>query len=277
MAYPIHPSEGYLRTPARYPHDAFGVDTGGRVRPHSGFDATPTVTNCPARSVLGGTVVQTGYTIYAGHYVVENAPDGWLWLSLHMSAVHVSKGQKTSPDSIIGVVGNTGGGGGSPLKGNAAMGKHIHVSRCRDMAAVNRIINGRVRARLKNETSAQWAEAHGLSDPYPHILNSVKTDGKTDASKEEDDMTEDESKTLDAVKSDTANIQTAVGNIASRMWTANRDLVLLRAKVEGLDKAIAEQSSDADPDVIASAVVEALGKDAAKIVADRLIARIDAK
>jgi hypothetical protein len=178
MAYPIHPSEGFLRTPERFPHDAFGVDTGGRERPHSGFDATPTVANCPARSVLGGRVVQTGYTIYAGHYVVEAAPDGWLWLSLHLARLFVAQGHVTRPDTIIGVVGNTGGGGGSPLKGNAKMGRHIHVSRCRDMDAVNRIIHGKLRARYKGETSAQWAAAHGLSDPYPHILASVKSTEK---------------------------------------------------------------------------------------------------
>lgn len=172
MAYPIDPKHGYLRTPARYPHDAFGVDTGGRARPHSGFDATPTIPSAPAQSVLGGRVIKTGYTIYAGYYVVEDAPDGWLWLSLHLAALAVNTGDVIGPGHMIGVVGRTGGGGGSPLTGNTKMGIHIHVSRCQDMAAVNRIINGYVRARYKGETSAQWAKAHGLSDPYPHIIAS---------------------------------------------------------------------------------------------------------
>lgn len=172
MAYPIDPKQGFLRTPARYPHDAFGVDTGGRARPHSGFDATPTVANATACSVLGGKVIRTGYTIYAGHYVVEVAPDGWLWLSMHLAKYTVSVGDELGPGDAIGIVGRTGGGGGSPLTGNTKMGIHIHVSRCRDIAAVNRIVNGYVRARYKGETSAQWALAHGLSDPYPHIIAS---------------------------------------------------------------------------------------------------------
>lgn len=172
MAYPIDPKQGFMRTPDRYPHDAFGVDTGGRVRPHSGFDSTPRVPNAEARSVLGGTVVKADWTKYAGNYVVEAAPDGWLWLTLHLASRSVRAGAVTEPGSVIGVVGNTGGGGA--LGSKATIGIHSHVSRCRDMAAVNRIVNGLVRPRYKGETNAEWAEAHGLSDPYPHIIESLK-------------------------------------------------------------------------------------------------------
>lgn len=182
MAYPITPKQGYLRTPARFPHDAFAVDTGGRVRPHSGIDSTPTVANAQARSVLGGTVVRADWTKYAGNFVVEAAPDGWLWITLHLANRLVRPTDDTrftQPDSVIGIVGNTGGGGA--LGSKATIGIHSHVSRCRDMAAVNRIINGLVRGRYKGETNEEWAAAHGLSDPYPHIIASVSGKANTPA------------------------------------------------------------------------------------------------
>lgn len=174
MAYPIDPAQGILRTPSKFPHDAFGVDTGGRVRPHSGTDSTPRVANCPARSVLGGRVIRIGWTIYAGNYVVVAAPDGWLWLDIHLARPSVVADEVIRPGDTIGIVGNTGGGGSGPLAGKTGkLAIHLHTSRCRDLEAVDRIINGLVRARRKGETSAQWAAAHGFSDPYPHIIASV--------------------------------------------------------------------------------------------------------
>lgn len=206
MAYPIDPKNGFLRAPNPYKHDAFGhdgaVDGCARVRPHSGIDSTPRVPNCPARSVLGGRVVETGWTIYAGNYVVVAAPDGWLWLDIHMAKRTVTSGAVVAEGGQIGIVGNTGGGGSGPLAGKQGkLAIHQHTSRCRDMAAVGRIINGLVRSRRKGETSAQWATAHGLSDPYPHIIASVE-DGKSNAPAtgtpiEEDDMYSDTDRARD--------------------------------------------------------------------------------
>lgn len=180
MSYPIDPKQGFLRTPDRYPHDAFAVDTGGRVRPHSGIDSTPRVAGALARSVLGGVVTRADWTIYAGNYVVERAPDGWLWLSLHLASRLVRPGAVLKPGDPVGVVGNTGGGGTGPLAGKTGMATHLHTSRCRDDAAVDRIVHGRVRPRYKGETNAQWAAAHGLSDPLPHINAAVKASAEAE-------------------------------------------------------------------------------------------------
>lgn len=192
MAWPIDPKQGFYRYPAKYVHDAFGHDGGvdgcKRVRPHSGGDSTPSVKSARALSVLGGKVVRTGWTIYAGNYVVVDAPDGWLWLDIHLASRLVATGADVGEGDAIGIVGNTGGGGSGPLAGKSGnLAIHLHTSRCKDMAAVDRIINGYVRARYKGETAAQWATAHGLSDPYPHIIKSVE-DGKSSAPIEEDEM-----------------------------------------------------------------------------------------
>ena len=179
MAYPMDPSEGFLRTPTKYPHDAFGhdgaVDGCSRIRPHTGNDSTPRVKDATARTVLGGRVGRADYTIYAGNYVVVEAPDGWLWLDLHLQRRLVRPGHILAEGDAIGVVGNTGGGGSGPLAGVGKLGTHLHTSRCKDYAAVDRIVNGLVRRRGKGESAERWAAAMGLSDPYPHILKSLET------------------------------------------------------------------------------------------------------
>lgn len=180
MAYPIAPKQGYLRVPSVYRHDAFahdGSDGCARVRPHSGIDSTPTVANAQALSVLGGKVVKADYTIYAGNYVVVQAPDGWLWLDIHLASRLVRAGDVVREGGVIGIVGNTGGGGALGTK--ARIGIHLHTSRCKDMTAVNRIVNGLVRARYKGESPEAWALNHGLSDPYPHIIRSLSDKAST--------------------------------------------------------------------------------------------------
>lgn len=167
MANPISKSEGFVRTPDRFPHDAFAADTGGRVRPHSGLDTTPTVANARARAVIGGTVTRVGRTVPAGNYVEILGDDGWLWLSIHLARQGVGSGARVEEDDVIGIVGNTGGSGA--LTGGSKLAVHSHVSRCRDRAAADRVLNGTVRARLKGETREQWATAHGFSDPWPTI------------------------------------------------------------------------------------------------------------
>lgn len=277
MAYPIDPSQGFLRTPARYPHDAFGVDTGGRVRPHSGIDSTPTIRDCPARSVLGGTVVRADWTRFAGNYVVEAAPDGWLWLTLHLASRHVRPGAVTTPGQQIGVVGNTGGGGA--LKDKPVLGIHSHVSRCKDMAAVNRIINGLVRTRYKGETSAQWAIAHGLSDPYPHIIDSLKAKGEA----QEDEMNDADRAWLQKALNDTearirndmkANVTDQVAKALTAAEGARDALIkpvdgfapidVIRTHSVATLKAVREQAAKQgitlDEQALANSVLDQLGK-----------------
>ncbi len=196
MAYPMLLTEGYLRTPyatpesknKAYVHDGFGADTGGRVRPHSGFDSSPTVKNATACSVLAGTVTRTGVSKYAGNYVEILSSDGKLWLYIHLAAIAVPVGANVYPGQGIGIIGNTGGGGALGKPGPLAV--HLHTSRCDNRAAADRILNGLVRERYKNESTAQWAAAHGLSDPWPVIRESVQAKPEVPVvdEEEEDEM-----------------------------------------------------------------------------------------
>jgi hypothetical protein len=194
-ATPLLPAQGFERTAVAtklslgkaYPHDAFGVDSGGRVRPHSGHDSTPTVTRATARTVLQGQVSRTGFSVYAGNFVEVDAEDGWLWLTLHLASIAVAADAPVDEGQGIGIAGNTGGGG---ALGKASMFVHVHTSRCVNRAAADRILNGLVRGRIKGETSAEWAHAMGLSDPWPIIRDGYTTAAPTPVSpqQEEDPM-----------------------------------------------------------------------------------------
>lgn len=196
MAYPMSLAQGYLRTPTAtkesrgtaFAHDGFahdGADGCSRVRPHSGFDASPTVVNATAISVLPGRVTRTGYTKYAGNFVEILSTDGRLWLYIHLHSIAVGIGPVNEGQGI-GIIGNTGGGG---ALGANKMFVHLHVSRCDNTEAANRILNGLVYGRNKNETPAQWAARYGLSDPWPIIRESVT---KQDAPKPETPALEEE-------------------------------------------------------------------------------------
>lgn len=173
MAYPISPDEGYVRTPAKYPHDAFGADTGGRVRPHTGLDTTPlpTVANARNRAVLSGVVTRVGYSQYTGNYVEIRDGKGRYWLTFHQRENLVRAGAIVAENAVIGYTGNTGGTGAI---GSAKIGVHNHTSLCVDQAAATRLITGQVRARYKNETTEAWAKERGLLDPWPIIRDGDK-------------------------------------------------------------------------------------------------------
>lgn len=179
-ATPLLQSQGFERTPTAtklsrgqaYVHDAFAADTGGRVRPHSGHDSTPTVPNATARSVLAGEVERTGFSIYAGNYVEVRAEDGWIWQTIHLRTIATAPRLLVFEGQGLGIAGNTGGGGA--LGSASKLGVHVHTSRCRDRAAADRILNGLVRARFKGETPDEWAYAMGLSDPWPIIRDGLK-------------------------------------------------------------------------------------------------------
>lgn len=229
---------------------------GGKFSPsfHGGVDFTPLNRGTRVPTYAVGRGVVTGINLGGGaagwNVMIRLDGDGSYWWYGHLSRIDVAKGQRVVDGQQLGLIGATGN----------TTGVHLHLER-------------------------HWPRIDAETDPWPHIKDERDVEGLTSSWQtgnppvaigdaqdiEEDDMfTEADRKTA-------ANTQTAVGNIATRMWTANRDLVVLRAKVDGLEKAIADQPRDQDPDVIASAVVEALGKDAAKIVADRLIVRIDAQ
>lgn len=173
MAYPIDPSEGFVRTPSKYPHDAFGADTGGRVRPHTGLDTTPTVANARNRAVVSGVVTRTGYSQYVGNYVEIRDAKGRYWLTFHQRQNLVKPDAIVAENAVIGYTGNTGGSG---ALGSAKIGVHNHTSLCATQAAATRLITGQVRARYKNETTAQWAADRGLLDPWPIIRDGEKAD-----------------------------------------------------------------------------------------------------
>lgn len=178
MALPLLPSEGFVRTPAKYPHDAFAADTGGRVRPHSGLDSTPTVANARNIACRSGKVVAAGYTSAAGNYVAIQEAPGRIWVTFHQRENFVGPGQDVTEGQAIGYTGNTGGTGAI---GSAKIGVHNHTSIAKDMEAVRRLISGNVRARYKGETNQQWADAMGLIDPWPFLRDGGKdsNDGGT--------------------------------------------------------------------------------------------------
>lgn len=171
MAYPIAPSEGFVRTPAKYPHDAFGADTGGRVRPHTGLDTTPTVANARNLAVLSGVVTRVGFSPYTGNYVEIRDSKNRYWLTFHQRQNLVSVGAIVAEGAVIGYTGNTGGGG---ALGALKIGVHNHTSLCVNQAAATRLITGQVRARYKGETTEQWANDRGLLDPWPIIRDGDK-------------------------------------------------------------------------------------------------------
>lgn len=193
MAYPIHPSEGYVRTPGKYPHDAFGADTGGRVRPHTGLDSTPNVPNARNRAVVSGVVTRVGYSQYTGNYVEIRDAKGRYWLTFHQRENLVKPGSIVAENAVIGVTGNTGGSGAI---GSAKIGVHNHTSLCINQGAATRLITGQVRARYKNETVAQWAADRGLLDPWPIIRDGDKNDAPATGGDQGDDMFSDDDRKL---------------------------------------------------------------------------------
>jgi len=227
MALPIDPKQGFLRSPVPYVHDQFGhdgaVDGCTRVRPHSGIDATPRVANASALAVRGGAVVETGWTIYAGNYVVIQASDGLLWLYIHLARASVRADDVLEAGDELGIIGNTGGGGSGPLAGKTGnLAIHLHVSLCLTMLAVGAIINGLVRSRRKGETAEQWAQAHGLIDPWPFIVDDSKTAANAE---EEDDMYTQTDRERDiAIKRDTGATLNALGDVAKRVWTIDQNV-----------------------------------------------------
>lgn len=253
MAYPVARSHSRMS-------GSFGPRApinlgGGKFSPsfHGGVDFTPLVKGTPLPVYAVGKGVVYGINLGGGaagqNVMIRLDGDGSYWWYGHLSSVGVRKGQRVVDGQQLGRMGRTGN----------ATGVHLHLER-------------------------HWPRIDQETDPFPHIEHEPDINGHTSSwqtgnppvsTGDAGDIEEDDMYT-DADRKTAANIQNALGNVAKRMWTANRDILVLRSKLDGLATAVAEQSSDTDPDVIASAVVEALGKDAAKLVADRLIVRIDA-
>ena len=183
MAYPYDRDRSYLRDPISYPHDAFGVDTGGRTMPHTGFDVSPNVkgdTSTPVLTPVGGTIVETGIDKESGLYHLIQGDDGGAWGLGHHSKFVRREGRVERGD-VIAYMG---------MSGTGAKGVHVHVWRATNMAAARRIVTGYTNLR-KGRTIAAWAESMGgLTDPYPHYLAAIADEDRrvADAQEEEDTM-----------------------------------------------------------------------------------------
>lgn len=228
---------------------------GGRFSPafHGGVDFTPLVsgTKLPAYAVGRGVV--TGVNLGSGaaglNVMIRLDGDGSYWWYGHLSRVDVKKGQRLVDGQQLGLIGATGN----------TTGVHLHLER-------------------------HWPRIDQETDPWPYIKDERDVEGLTSSWQtgkppvavgdaqdiQEDDMNDDDRKTLNAIKGDTGNVQKVAGRLEQKMWT-------LQSRLDGLARTITDQAKDTDPEVIAAAIVDALGRDAAKIVADRLIVRIDAK
>lgn len=260
MAYPVDLNETYLIEP-------FGT-TAGREIPHTGDDfarrkvgGVPVVSQPRVKACFSGTVIHAGWRGVAGNLVAIRYWFGRIGGYAHLAKISVKLDQAVTEGQQIGLLGGTG----------KTSGPHLHYSQHTE-AGLKHLLSGffpywkdaRTGRVLWSSVDA-WAANAGLLRP------DYKTGGKTSAeNNEEDDMNENDRKTLNAIKNDTANVQRAVGRLEQKFWS-------MRTKLDGLGTTITEDAAGTDPEIIAAAVVEALGKDAAKIVADRLIVRIDAK
>jgi hypothetical protein len=161
MALPYEQGKAFIRTPDRYPHDAFGAATGGRTIPHSGIDVTPARkgdTSAFILSVNGGIVREQGWDKEAGNYVIIEENDGGFWGYGHNSKNLVPAGTRVKAGQRIANFGMTGG----------AKGVHCHIWRAKTLAAARRIVHGYVNLK-KSLTTKAWADGMGLTDPLPYI------------------------------------------------------------------------------------------------------------
>jgi hypothetical protein len=125
---------------------------------------------------VSGVVTRAGFSTYTGNYVEIRDSKGRYWLTFHQRQNLVSVGDNVSGEGDGTVIGITGNSGGSGALGSAKIGVHNHTSLCISQSAATRLITGQVRARYKNETTAQWAADRGLLDPWPIIRDGEKTD-----------------------------------------------------------------------------------------------------
>jgi murein DD-endopeptidase MepM/ murein hydrolase activator NlpD len=107
-----HPLNRWLRV-----SDPFGVGRGGG-RIHEGIDLDLYgMWSSPVFSACNGTVSRTEYLTYSyGYYVVVDCGDGWTTLYAHLSAIHVSPGQRVNQGAQLGLSGSTG----------FSTGEHLH-------------------------------------------------------------------------------------------------------------------------------------------------------
>jgi murein DD-endopeptidase MepM/ murein hydrolase activator NlpD len=97
--------------------DPFGVYRGeGRI--HEGIDLDLWgLWSSPIFSACNGVVIKTEYLTYSyGYHVVVDCGDGWTTLYAHMSAIHVTPGERVSQGTQLGVSGVTG----------YTTGEHLH-------------------------------------------------------------------------------------------------------------------------------------------------------
>ncbi len=93
---------------------------------HNGVD----MATSPGRAVhaaLDGTVVQTGYDVTFGNFIVIAHHSGYQTMYAHLSAIYVARGKRVTQGSKIGAVGNTG----------QSTGPHLHFTVYKNRSTLN--------------------------------------------------------------------------------------------------------------------------------------------
>ncbi len=118
----IWPARGPISSPFGYRANPF---TGVRTY-HAGMDIVVN-TGTPVKTIMDGSVSDTGYNGVFGNYIIVTHSEGYQTLYGHLSAIGVKKGQNVSQGSMIGRSGNTG----------YSTGPHLHLGLFKKGAAIN--------------------------------------------------------------------------------------------------------------------------------------------
>ncbi len=93
---------------------------------HNGVDMA-TSPGRPVFAALDGTVVQTGYDVTFGNFVVVAHHSGYQTMYAHLSAIYVARGNRVTQSTKIGAVGNTG----------QSTGPHLHFTVYKNRSTLN--------------------------------------------------------------------------------------------------------------------------------------------
>ncbi len=118
----IWPARGPISSPFGYRSNPF---TGVRTF-HAGMDIVVN-TGTPVKTIMDGSVSDTGYNGVFGNYIIVTHGEGYQTLYGHLSAVGVKKGQSISQGAVIGRSGNTG----------YSTGPHLHLGLFKKGTAIN--------------------------------------------------------------------------------------------------------------------------------------------
>lgn len=93
---------------------------------HNGMDMA-TYRGAPIYAALDGVVVETGYDVTYGNYVIISHHSGYQTLYGHMNTILAHEGQHVTTSTRIGLVGNTG----------QSTGPHLHFTVYKNHATLN--------------------------------------------------------------------------------------------------------------------------------------------